>query len=57
LPELIGLCDRILVIYQGRLAGEIAGGDMDSHAILHLLNTGERSGHPPGPDAYEATVA
>ena len=25
LPELIGLCDRILVIYQGRLAGEVAG--------------------------------
>ena len=24
LPELIGLCDRILVLYQGRLAGEVA---------------------------------
>jgi ribose transport system ATP-binding protein len=57
LPELIGLCDRILVIYQGRLAGEVAGDGMDSRAILHLLNTGEPSGRPPGPDAYEATVA
>lgn len=57
LPELIGLCDRILVIYQGRLAGEVSGHGMDSHAILHLLNTGERSGRPPSPDAYEATVA
>ena len=25
LPELIGLCDRILVLYRGRLAGELAG--------------------------------
>ena len=25
LPELIGLCDRILVLYQGRLAGELVG--------------------------------
>ena len=24
LPELIGLCDRILVVYQGRLAGELS---------------------------------
>ena len=25
LPELIGLCDRILVFYRGRLAGELRG--------------------------------
>ena len=30
LPELIGLCDRILVIYQGRLVGEVAGQQVDS---------------------------
>lgn len=41
LPELIGLCDRILVIYKGRLAGEISGSALDSRTILHLVNTGE----------------
>jgi ribose transport system ATP-binding protein len=41
LPELIGLCDRILVVYQGGLAGEVAGADMDSRTLLHLINTGE----------------
>ena len=46
LPELIGLCDRILVIYQGRLVGEVAGQQVDSRALLHLINTGEMSGAP-----------
>ena len=41
LPELIGLCDRILVLYQGRLAGELSGGDIDNRTLLHLINTGE----------------
>jgi ABC-type sugar transport system ATPase subunit len=42
LPELIGLCDRIIVIYQGRLAGELAGREIESGIALHLINTGER---------------
>jgi ribose transport system ATP-binding protein len=42
LPELIGLCDRILVFYRGRLAGEVAGAGVDSRTLLHLINTGER---------------
>ncbi len=42
LPELIGLCDRILVFYRGRLAGEVAGGSVDRRTLLHLINTGER---------------
>ena len=42
LPELIGLCDRILVLYRGRLVGEVAGNDIDNHTLLHLINTGER---------------
>ena len=41
LPELIGLCDRILVIYQGRLVGDVAGAALDSRTVLHLVNTGE----------------
>ncbi len=42
LPELIGLCDRILVLYRGRLVGEVAGGSVDNRTLLHLINTGER---------------
>ncbi len=41
LPELIGLCDRVLVIYQGRLVGELTGSDIESATVLHLINTGE----------------
>jgi ABC-type sugar transport system ATPase subunit len=42
LPELIGLCDRILALYRGRLVGEVAGSSIDNHTLLHLINTGER---------------
>jgi ribose transport system ATP-binding protein len=41
LPELIGICDRILIFYRGRLAGEVAGERLDSRALLHAINTGE----------------
>lgn len=41
LPELIGLCDRILVIYRGRLAGDVTTGRLDTRSLLHLINTGE----------------
>ena len=47
LPELVGLCDRILVIYQGRLVGEVAGSETDSRALLELINTGELSAAQP----------
>jgi ribose transport system ATP-binding protein len=42
LPELVGLCDRILVFYQGRLAGELAGDEIDGHTLLHMINTAEK---------------
>jgi ribose transport system ATP-binding protein len=41
LPELIGLCDRIIVLYRGRVAGEIRGGGVEGRALLHAVNTGE----------------
>ena len=47
LPELIGLCDRILVLYRGRLAGDVSGDDLDSRTVLHLINTGEMPGFEP----------
>ena len=50
LPELVGLADRILVFYRGRLTTEIRGTDATDHAVLHAINTGlppERPGQPP----------
>ncbi len=40
LPEIVGLADRILVLYRGRLAVEVAGGEIDDHGLLHAINTG-----------------
>jgi ribose transport system ATP-binding protein len=42
LTELIGLCDRILVLYRGRLVDELSGDGIDNRTLLHLINTGER---------------
>jgi ribose transport system ATP-binding protein len=36
LPELIGICDRILVFHEGRLAGELEREDFSEEAIMHL---------------------
>jgi ABC-type sugar transport system ATPase subunit len=44
LPELIGLCDRIIVLYRGTLAGELNGAEIDDRALLHLINTGSMPG-------------
>jgi len=36
MPELIGLCDRILVLHEGRLAGELAGPAATEQALIRL---------------------
>jgi ribose transport system ATP-binding protein len=38
LPEIIGLCDRALVIRDGRLAGEVQDDDMTEEALLRLAS-------------------
>jgi len=38
LPELIGLADRVVVVYEGRLAGEVAGDAMTEEAIMRLAS-------------------
>ncbi|MFD3515026.1 sugar ABC transporter ATP-binding protein [Streptomyces sp. NPDC058657] len=40
LPELMGICDRILVFSRGRIAGEVARADFDSSRILALAYSG-----------------
>ena len=51
LPELIGLSDRVLIIYQGRLVGEVQGDGLDSRNVLHLVNTGEWPDDVPAKEA------
>ena len=36
LPELIGMCDRILVIHHGRLSGEVQRPDFGEERIMAL---------------------
>jgi ribose transport system ATP-binding protein len=36
MPELIGLCDRILVLHEGRLAGEVSGEAATEQGLIRL---------------------
>ncbi|WP_349435462.1 sugar ABC transporter ATP-binding protein [Pararhizobium sp. A13] len=38
LPELLGLCDRVLVIREGRVMGEVEGAAMTEEAIMRLAS-------------------
>ncbi len=40
LPEVLGMCDRILVMHEGRLAGELSRSEASQEAIMRLA-TGE----------------
>jgi ribose transport system ATP-binding protein len=42
IPELTALCDRVIVMYQGKVAGELAGLDITQENILSLAMRGER---------------
>ena len=43
LPELIGVCDRVLVVREGRIAGEVTGDEMTEETIMYLASIGERA--------------
>jgi ribose transport system ATP-binding protein len=38
LPELIGICDRVLVVREGRITGEVAGEEMTEERIMYLAS-------------------
>ena len=42
LPEVLGMCDRILVMHEGRIAGELSRAEATQEAIMRLA-TGEQS--------------
>jgi rhamnose transport system ATP-binding protein len=35
LPEVLGMADRVLVLFEGRLSGEFSRADADEHSIMH----------------------
>ena len=36
MEEVLGLADRVLVMHEGRLVGEVSGGGMTEEAVMHL---------------------
>jgi ribose transport system ATP-binding protein len=44
LEEVLRLSDRVLVMHEGRLAGEVAGADLSEEAVMKLATGGDRSG-------------
>jgi ribose transport system ATP-binding protein len=43
LPELIGLCDRVLVVREGMISGEVEGEDLTEESIMRLASFTERT--------------
>jgi ribose transport system ATP-binding protein len=41
LPELLGMSDRILVMHEGRLAGELSRAEATQERVMHLATGGE----------------
>ena len=44
MPELLGMSDRIVVIYEGRKTGELPKEKFDQNYILDLASGGEENG-------------
>ena len=40
LPEVLGISDRILVMHEGRMAGELATAGASQESIMHLATGG-----------------
>ncbi len=36
LPEVVGLCDRVIVLCEGRKTGELVGAEISENAVLQL---------------------
>ena len=46
MPEILGMCDRILVMCEGRISGELAAGEVSQEKILKyaMKKTGKEAG-------------
>ncbi len=43
MEEILGMSDRVLVMHEGRLAGELGRGELSDEAVMHLATGLERS--------------
>ena len=43
LPELLGMCDRIVVFAEGRVAGEMPAADADVEKVMQLMTKGSQT--------------
>jgi ribose transport system ATP-binding protein len=41
LEEILGMSDRVLVMHQGELAGELAREEVSQQAVMHLATGGD----------------
>ena len=42
IDELASLCDRVVVLHQGRVSAKLAGDALSTHAVLEAMNTDAR---------------
>jgi ribose transport system ATP-binding protein len=42
MEEILGMSDRVLVMHEGCLAGELARGELSEEAVMHLATGNER---------------
>ena len=53
MQELIGLCDRVMVMREGRITGQVTGHDINERAIVRLaMGLAEAEASPRREDAY-----
>jgi ABC-type sugar transport system ATPase subunit len=48
IDELASLCDRVIVIHNGRAKVELTGATLTTHSVLEAMNTGELAGSARG---------
>ncbi|MCA1982993.1 multiple monosaccharide ABC transporter ATP-binding protein [Nocardioides nematodiphilus] len=53
LPELLGLCDRIYTLAEGRITHEFAREEASQEALMRYMTTKDRASHGTGRDASE----
>jgi len=58
IPELVNVCDRVLVMYRGRIVRELLGGDIsEENIMIHALGSNTGGGETAGPGAGTAETS
>src|SRR5690606_23489999 len=54
LPELIGVCARVLVVREGEISGQVTGAEMTEEQIMHLASINPSTSASPSGRREEA---